>query len=337
MRNDRHILMLSENKAMKGIIKGKTVLTQHTARLERRGFGVRKRDKVILHPVEAIYLFLRGDMIIKKGKKILKTPEVFKWAIRTVPEFSELYFAYEDLRERGNRISVSDRFLVGKKTFLPLSERRKFAVPELYKLRKGFDTLILAVVDEESDVTYYRIDNVDFHGRQSEEISKIKGYLVKDRVVTEESEIHTHFFYGNEKNGIVSLSLIESCYLVDKGFMDVYSSGRELSIEEIKKMGRKVEENFDRRYEVYKDLKDRRFCVKTGFKFGSDFRVYDEIKSVEDLPHSNYLVSVVDDMRLPLYEIAGAVRLAQNVRKKMIFAFKEEDENRYLQIEWIKI
>jgi len=116
-----------------------------------------------------------------------------------------------------------------------------------------------------------------------------------------------------------------------------YYGGEAMTIDELKRYGEEIEENFERRYQVYKDLKERRFSVKTGFKFGSDFRVYDKIRGIEDLPHSKYLVSIMDEIRVPMYEIAGAVRLAQNVRKKMVFAFKNGEENRYLQIEWVKI
>lgn len=337
MRNDRHILTLYKNETMEGIIKGKVVLTAHTPRLERRGFGERRGESIYLHPVEAVYLLLRGDLIIKKGRKVMNIQEIFNWAIKSYPGFPEFYFAYEDLRERGNRIRVEDKFLKSKKTFFPVSERRRVSIPELYELNEKIKDLILAVVDEESDVTYYEIRQTDLFGEQREKIGKIKGHFIKDRVITENISIFTDFFYGNEKNGLVSLSLVESLYLVEKGIMTVYDSGREMDFDELRKQGENVEENFNRRYEVYRDLKERNFSVKTGFKFGSDFRVYDKIEGIEDLPHSKYLVSVMDDTRIPMYEIAGAVRLAQNVRKKMIFAFKRGKENKYLQIEWIKI
>jgi tRNA-intron endonuclease len=156
-------------------------------------------------------------------------------------------------------------------------------------------------------------------------------------VITENKQIFSKFFYGNEKNDIVSLSLVESLYLSEKGFMDVYVNNKAISRSELNELGKKIEYNFEDRYQVYKNLKNRNFSVKTGFKFGSDFRVYDEIKGIEDLPHSKYLISVVGDEKMPLYQIAGSVRLAQNVRKKMIFAFKERGEINYLLIEWVKV
>ena len=121
--------------------------------------------------------------------------------------------------------------------------------------------------------------------------------------------------------------MIESLYLAEKGFLEGV---------EVKELQKLVGDNF-RKYEVYKDLKRRKFVVKTGFKFGSDFRVYDKVESIDDLPHSKYLVTVVDDRDISMGEIVRAVRLAHNVRKRMVFAFKNGDRECYLTVERIKV
>lgn len=322
---------------MDGVIEQDKVVLQYSPRLDKRGFGKREGDELILHPVEAVYLSLRGDLSIEKEGKTLDTPELFQWAEGLNPDFPSYYFAYEDLRDRGNKINLEGKFLKGKKTYLPISERRKITIPEIYKLHSQVQNLVLAIVDEESEVTYYQVDKWDIKGNQIEDIKKLRGDLISDRVITGNKFIFDHLFYGNEKNELISLSLIESLYLAEKDKMEVYRSGKNVDSLEIKKHGEIVEENFDRRYKVYKDLKERMFSVKTGFKFGSDFRVYDQIKSVKDLPHSKYLVSVIDDAEIPLYVIARAVRLAQNVRKRMVFAFYSQEEIRYLAFKWVKV
>lgn len=322
---------------MDGTIEHNTVAVPYSSRLDRRGFGRKEGDKLILHPVEAAYLSLRGDLYIEKEGKIMEAPEIFRWAEELNPDFPSYYFAYEDLRDRGNKIKLEDNFLKGKKTYLPISERRKITIPQIYKMHSQAHDLVLAIVDEESEVTYYQVDEWAIAGNQKEEIEKIKGHLISDRVITDNRFIFDQLFYGNEKNELISLSLIESLYLAEKGKMGVYRSGKKVDPSEIKKQGKMVEENFDRRYNVYKDLKERKLSVKTGFKFGSDFRVYDQIKSVKDLPHSKYLVSVVDDVEIPLHVIARAIRLAQNVRKRMVFAFYSQDEIKYVAIKWVKL
>jgi tRNA-intron endonuclease len=317
------------------IIEGRLAWMQHSPNLEERGFGEKRGDKLFLHPVEVAYLVLKGGISVIWEERRAGVLDVFRWAVSHDQDFLPFFFAYEDLRERGKKVKPSDGFLIGKEVFLPLSERKEVTIPWLFGIKMRFEGLILAVVDEECEVTYYRVRDVEMKGNQRERIGGIKGYFIKDRVLTENTKIFREFFYGNERNGIVSLSLVESLYLVEKGAMDVYAN-KKLDFKEIKELGCAIEGNFMRRYEVYRDLKMRGFVVKTGFKFGSDFRVYEEVKSVDDLPHSKYLVAVADNRKMPMYEIARAVRLAHNVRKKMLFAFKT-DENRWLMIERVRV
>ena len=71
---------------------------------------------------------------------------------------------------------------------------------------------------------------------------------------------------------------------------------------------------------------------KTGFKFGTHFRVYKNIEKIENnekieknddmikLPHSDYLVHAIEeDHVFSLQQLSRAVRLANSVRKEMIF------------------
>ncbi len=321
---------------MEASIEGDFVVLQHSKNIERRGFGVKRGNRLLLHPVEAVYLVSKGKIGVRWKGRTLTFPELFRWAVSRNPDFPSLYFAYEDLRDRGRKIKPVDRFLTGRSVFLPLSEREKITMPWLFEIKRNFDNFILAVVDEESEVTYYKVTDIELTGKQEEKMGRLRGYFVGDRVLTDNTSIFRKYFYGTEKNGIVSLSLVESLYLAEKGVLEIYAD-KKLDVEEIKKLSATVEDNFLRRYEVYKDLKERGFVVKTGFKFGSDFRIYEEVRSVKDLPHSKYLVAVVDDRKMPLYEIARAVRLAQNVRKKMVFAFGRNGEIKYIALERVRV
>ena len=81
-------------------------------------------------------------------------------------------------------------------------------------------------------------------------------------------------------------------------------------------------------------MKERDFVVKTGLKFGSDFRVYEYVS--EEIPHSKYLVNVFRKP-IPAFEIVRAVRLAHSVRKTLVFACKDGERNRYIAVERIKV
>ena len=285
-----------------------------TRDLERRGFGTKRGSEIYLHPAEAVYLQLTGRL------NLAPLEELLSWAEKVVDDFPTFYSVYEDLRNRGVKVRPSGEFLLARKAYYPISERKKVKIYEIAEKAKKFEDFVLAIVDEESEVTYYRVFLADLRGQQRERLPTFEGYLFKDRVITRNREIFSRYFYGSKKAGFVALSMVESAYLIEKGFLRIAN----VSESDFFRIAKTVEEDFDRRYAVYKDLKERGFVVKTGFKFGSDFRVYSKVDSVADLPHSEYLIAIVDDRELKLSEVARAVRLAQNVRKKMVFAFGDQ-------------
>ena len=318
---------------MEAHILNDIVWLKATKNLEKRGFGVKRADKLILHPVEAAFLSFRGDIVVKMDDRPLSPEEVLEWCASINPSYTTMFFVYHDLRERGHRVRPKDEVLVGRETFLPASERENLNFYGILNVLRH--NPILAVVDEESEVTYYRIYEPVLEGRQEEKLERFSGVFVGDRVVTDRKDIFEKYFYGSFSS-VVTLSLIEALYLIESGFLEVLSGEKKLEFDELWEASLTIEQNLERRYSVYKDLKNKRFVVKTGFKFGSDFRLYEEVKSVEELPHSTYLVSRADKP-LPMREVARAVRLAQNVRKKMIFAFSDGERNRYVCVERIRV
>ncbi len=321
---------------MQIVIDGDQAYTAYSKNLEKRGFGTKRGGKIFLHPVEVVYLAIKNKADVRFRGRSLNLPELFSWAVSIDEDFIPFYYAYEDLRRRGYRVRPMNEFLIAKHVFLPIAESKKVSIAEIAE--KRVENLVIAVVDEENEVTYYRVEEVDVKGHHFEKLGKIRGILIKDRILSEDTEIFERFFYGSIKDGVVSLSLLEGLYLVEIGVLEVYSSGKMVSIEELREIARSFDPNFDRRFEVYKDLKLRNFVVKTGFKFGSDFRVYERVESVEDLPHSKFLVTIVDDRKLPMFEIARAVRLAQNVRKRQLFVYKNSNgKNKFILIERIKV
>jgi tRNA-intron endonuclease len=86
----------------------------------------------------------------------------------------------------------------------------------------------------------------------------------------------------------------------------------------LKKLAAKLQPEFEQRLAVYKDLKKRGMIVKTGFKYGTHFRVYE---GDPDCEHSEFLMHAVPtDFETTWEEISRAVRLAHGVRKQMLFA-----------------
>ena len=119
-------------------------------------------------------------------------------------------------------------------------------------------------------------------------------------------------------------------------FQLVDRSGEPMNLDGLKERARKIESDFDLKYKVYRDLRNHKLVVKTGFKFGTHFRVYKQVESLAKVPHSEYLVHTVPDDHVFMPPVLSrAVRLAHSVRKQMLFAYPDEDV-RYLEIRRLK-
>lgn len=128
--------------------------------------------------------------------------------------------------------------------------------------------------------------------------------------------------FGKKVGDKLELSLIEGLFLLERGTLKVSDGKKELHAGELIKRAR--EKDFMLRYRVYKDLRERGFIVKTGFKFGAHFRVYDRGEFLTE--HSKFLVHVVpESYTISFPEMSRAVRLAQGVKKKIMFAVVDEE------------
>ncbi len=134
------------------------------------------------------------------------------------------------------------------------------------------------------------------------------------------------------------LDLMEGVYLADKGGVVIYedSEKRKVSLVKLKQKAKKLYEEFDEKYAVYRDLRDSGLIVTPGIKFGCDFAVYKYGPGVE---HAPYMVSVkTDNSEISATEIVKAGRLATTVRKRFIIAVPstKQDKVKYLIFKWFK-
>ena len=97
--------------------------------------------------------------------------------------------------------------------------------------------------------------------------------------------------------------------------------------------GTKKDPRLHEKYIVYKDLRDRGLLVKTGFKFGCDFRVYQRGVTLKKGPkspgeHTKWVVyTVPEDYTCSFQELSRAVRLAHSIRAKMLWAIVDNESN----------
>lgn len=306
---------------MIGKIAGSVAIIKVVKDLERKNFGQKRGNYLYLHPIEAVYLQLKGKV------KFSNLQDLLSWAEKNVQNFVINFIVYEDLRSRGIRIKPVENLLVGRNVYYPLSESENLEIPSILNILSKYDTLTLAFVDEECDVTYIKVSPVKLEGKQVEFLPKISGIAVGDRIIViDNQDIHSKYFYGAKKSEFIILSPMEALYLLERDVLELINVNKDKFIGRLKK-----DNTFKKLYDLYKLLKEKNFVVKTGFKFGSEFRIYSCISSVSAIPHSEFLVSVAND-RIKAGDVVRLVRLAQSVRKKLILFYK----NNFLWLRRVK-
>jgi tRNA-intron endonuclease len=134
------------------------------------------------------------------------------------------------------------------------------------------------------------------------------------------------------------LDLMEGLYLAEKQIITVHEGPEKskVGLRKLRQRARKLYEEFDLKYAVYKDLRDSGLIVTPGIKYGCDFAVY---KHGPGIDHAPYMVSVKKTTdEVTATEIVKAGRLATTVRKRFIIAIPDQEKNKiqYLIFKWFK-
>ncbi len=307
---------------------------------DSRGYGRPVGGDVELAPVEAAHLLFRGDVDAVDGMDFR--------AFLSSGMVSEVDFlVYRDLRDRGFYLSPAREgwveepagadFVVyprGKGPWDGAVAHRVRSVGEREPVPvAGLGDRVLAVVDEESEVTYFATGRPDIEGTSASPPAAVTGELLADRAICWDppAALYGSAFFGREfDDDAVQLSLVEAAYLARRGILDLDAGG-----EAVRDRGRELEgERFDRRLTAYAALRDAGVVPKTGFKFGADFRTYADVDDADDLGHAELLVRVVPaDHTFAPRDLALDVRMAHGVRKTMVFALAAGGEVRWVSVE----
>ena len=163
---------------------------------------------------------------------------------------------------------------------------------------------------------------------------KVVGILLENKIlVAKDFQFLSERDYGKESDGGLDLSFIEALYLVKKSKLEVKKGKTKLSFNKLLDCGLKLDRRIQEKYIVYKDLRDRGLVVKTGFKFGCDFRVYGRGVKVKKGPktaaeHTKWVVyTVPEDYTCSFQELSRAVRLAHSIRAEMLWAIVDGENN----------
>ena len=126
----------------------------------------------------------------------------------------------------------------------------------------------------------------------------MKGDLIENRIVVwdikDSQNLFKHGYFGkpigipkpktDEINVPLILDLIEGCYLQEISKIQIYKNNKKISLNEIIKICKKEYHNFDKKFQVYKDFREKGYVINPGIKFGCDFAVYQKGPGIDHAP-----------------------------------------------------
>jgi len=307
---------------------------------------------------EAAYLLEAGRLKVRKGGGLARLEDILLEGAETDERFELRYLVYRDYRERGYVVreegaaarmdfSVRPRGAPAKAPskswVIALSERSDFSAAAVLEYveraeRLGKEALV-AVVDEEGDITHYSFTpGLKAHRGSAPALPKAHGVLSGNHVlVAGEGAAALHEaepLIGKPLKHLLRLSLLEAAYLALEGKLAVSHGGQGLGDERLVALASKDQGDFPLRLAVYRALRARGLAPKTGFKYGAHFRVYDRAGGST---HARYLVQVVPrEYSAPWPELARAVRLSHGVRKRLVLAVTGSAEPAFLEVAWVR-
>jgi tRNA-intron endonuclease len=140
------------------------------------------------------------------------------------------------------------------------------------------------------------------------------------------------------QSGKLQLSLLETLYLHEKNQLSI-TDGRKKSLttEQIERKAERLQHDFWVRYAVFKDLRNRGYVVKTGFKYGADFSVYDRgVKPGQD--HSRWIVYPVHEgKKFSWHDFSAKNRIAHSTKKRLMLGIVDDECSvTYFEIRWMR-
>ncbi len=163
--------------------------------------------------------------------------------------------------------------------------------------------------------------------------------LIDDKVVLRDKKLTDQIRqrgFGEQKGKELIFDLFEGLYLLEKSKISITNAkdGKETDEETYSSYASRKIKDFYVKYQVFSDLRERGYVVKTGFKFGFDFRVYPRGKKPGEA-HSQWCINVTSQQdRYNFIELSRMVRLAGNLKTKLLNAVVDsENQINYYEVE----
>jgi len=325
--------LLPIDHAVKALFDGTSVRIGSAGRTlyEQSGYGRPDKEGLKLAPQEALYLLHRQKIEVEGY-----TFDTLLAEFADEKNFLRTFLVYRDLRERGYVVQTGPHdyrvFRRGEKpgtgeslySVRVLSERDpvRFAtlIEEVVAAKNMRKQYVLAVVDDEDELTYYEIK----FQKLTEACSQSPQLPVYDAVLIGKSGMvevprdsaleHAGFGKRLDENRLI-LSPVELLYLMERGALVLTKNGRQVSADAYLTSACDTDSELAAKTKVYTELRRHEFTPRTGYKFGHHFRVY-----CSTSVHSDMLVHAIEkEAVMPMSVISRSVRMAHSVKKKMLF------------------
>jgi tRNA-intron endonuclease len=171
-------------------------------------------------------------------------------------------------------------------------------------------------------------------------MEKIQAHLTGNIITSNSSEafsLYEKSTFGEPVGEKIHYTLPEALLLVEKSKMTIFSGKKELNKKELLKKLQSIDKKFQTKYQVFKDLRDRGYIVKTALKFGAEFRVYQK-GAKPGKEHAKWIVFTDhESSKMTWHDFSAKNRVAHSTKKKLLLAIvDEEGDVSYYEVGWIK-
>lgn len=316
---------------------------------EQSGYGRPDGDGLRLSPQEALYLLHRGKIDVPG-----QTFDTLFPRFCGEQNFMRSFLVYRDLRERGYVVQTGphdfrvfrrgERPGKGESLYLVrvLSERDPIrfgtVIGEVITSGNMRKRYVLAVVDDENELTYYEIrlpKLIDACGTlpvpcRHDAVLTGRSAMV---AIPAGSDLEQGGYGTRLDPGRLILAPVELLHLMQQGTIALFRDAEPMSPDGFLALAGGTDRELGVKYAVYAELRFHGYMPRTGYKFGHHFRVYCG-KGV----HSDLLVHAVEkEAELPMSIISRSVRMAHSVKKKMLFGTVHSSGIQFVEFARIKL
>ncbi|MBI2448728.1 tRNA-intron lyase [Candidatus Pacearchaeota archaeon] len=168
----------------------------------------------------------------------------------------------------------------------------------------------------------------------------IKAHFTGEQVFSNDKEaidLHGKSRFGEMHEGKVYYSSVEALYLIEKKKLDLYEGRKKITFDKFINTLKKKDDRIQTKYNVFKDMRNRGYIVKTALKFGAEFRVYDKgISPGED--HAKWILYPVNENSgFTWHDFSAKNRVAHSTKKNLLIGIvDEEGDVTYYEISWVR-